>query len=586
VQACPTCTNNQNGQFSFTDGRAGGTGVAIANAALGLYDSYSEIGHRAYTIFRGNMYEGFAQDSWKYRQNLTINYGLRYTVIAPYHAEWGNMILFDPTLYDSSKAVTIDPATGLVQGTIDPKTGLVVGTGKDTLNGMVIPGSGFPSSAKNHFPEADPSQFDFSRLFRNVSNHYSNIQWSDIQPRVGIAYQLDHKTVFRAGAGRFVTRLGVSDSIFLGGNPPFQPNASVANGTVDALGPSIGGNNVLVVTSQSKNFKNPEAWAWNFTVERETFWKSLLSVGYVARRGVHLQRESDINQPTTAVVTAPANAGVNLNALRPYKGFGSIRQTDDVANSMYNSLQVAWNRRFSDGLQFGVSYTLSKSMDGGSNQRDVIPNTYDPGMMWGPSEFDARHILVFSYLYDLPFFKNHSNLSGKLLGGWQISGVTQFQTGLPCGAAHASDYAGVGLDSNFGCGVNGQYWTVNGVPKITGTFGSSGQWFSTTNPDGSPIFVQPAAGTFNHARVRDLIYQPGFQNWNLGLFKSFPVDEQRGFQFRAEAFNFINHPNWGGGSGGGVNFDPTSSNFGKVTTKGSGVGGGERNLQLSLRFYF
>src|SRR5205807_7914373 len=332
VQACPTCTNNQNGQFSFTDGRAGGTGVAIANAALGLYDSYSEIGHRAYTIFRGNMYEGFAQDSWKYRQNLTINYGLRYTVIAPYHAEWGNMILFDPTLYDSSKAVTIDPATGLVQGTIDPKTGLVVGTGKDTLNGMVIPGSGFPSSAKNHFPEADPSQFDFSRLFRNVSNHYSNIQWSDIQPRVGIAYQLDHKTVFRAGAGRFVTRLGVSDSIFLGGNPPFQPNASVANGTVDALGPSIGGNNVLVVTSQSKNFKNPEAWAWNFTVERETFWKSLLSVGYVARRGVHLQRESDINQPTTAVVTAPANAGVNLNALRPYKGFGSIRQTDDVAN--------------------------------------------------------------------------------------------------------------------------------------------------------------------------------------------------------------------------------------------------------------
>ncbi len=588
VQACPTCTNNQNGQFSFTDNRGGAptTGVAAANAALGLFDSYSEIGHRAYTIFRANMYESFAQDSWKFRQNLTINYGLRYTVVVPYHALWGNMILFDPTLYDSTKAVTIDPATGLVQGTIDPKTGLVVGTGKDTLNGMIIPGGGFPSSAKGRVPEADPSQFDFSRLFHNVPDHFSNIQWSDIQPRVGIAYQLDRKTVVRAGAGRFVTRLGVSDSIFLGGNPPFQPNASVANGVVDALGPSIGGNNVLVVTAQSKNFKNPEAWAWNFTIEREMFWKSLLSIGYVARRGVHLQRESDINQPTTAVVTDPANAGKNVNFLRPYKGFGSIRETDNVANSIYNSLQVAWNRRFSGGLQFGVSYTLSKSMDDGSNQRDVIPNTYDPRMMWGPSEFDARHILVFSYLYDLPVFKNRSNLTGKLLGGWQVSGVTQFQTGLPCGAAHASDYAGVGLDSNFGCGVNGQYWTVNGVPKIIGTFGSSGQWFSTNNPDGSSIFVVPANGTFNHARVRDLIYQPGFQNWNLGLFKSFPIDEQRGFQFRAEAFNFINHPNWGGGSGGGVNFDPTSSNFGKVTTKGGGVGGGERNLQLSLRLYF
>ncbi len=540
------------------------------------------------------MYESFAQDSWKFRQNLTINYGLRYTVIVPYHALWGNMILFDPTLYDSSKVVTVDPTTGLIVGTVDPTTGLVAGTGKDTLNGMVIPGSGFPSSAKGRVPEADPSQFDFSRLFHNVSNHYSNILWSDIQPRVGIAYQLDRKTVLRAGAGRFVTRLGVSDSIFLGGNPPFQPNASLVNGVVDALGTSgVSGNQApLVVTTQSKNFKNPEAWAWNFTFERETFWKSLLSVGYVARRGVHLQRESDINQPTTAVVAAhpcllPGAANpCKVDAFRPYQGYGSIRETDDVANSMYNSLQVAWNRRFSGGLQFGVSYTLSKSMDDGSNQRDVIPNTYDPGMMWGPSEFDARHIVVFSYLYDLPFFKNRSNLTGKVLGGWQVSGVTQFQTGLPCGAAHATDYARVGLDSNFGCGVNGQYWTVNGVPKIIGTFGSSGQWFSTKNPDGSSIFVVPANGTFNHARVRDLIYQPGFQNWNLGLFKTFPIREQRGLQFRAEAFNFINHPNWGGGSGGGVNFDPTSSNFGKVTTKGGGVGGGERNLQLSLRAYF
>jgi len=115
--------------------------------------------------------------------------------------------------------------------------------------------------------------------------------------------------------------------------------------------------------------------------------------------------------------------------------------------------------------------------------------------------------------------------------------------------------------------------------------------FVTKNPDGTPIFTAPAPGTFNTQRVRDLIYQPGFQNWNLGLFKSFPIGERSGVQFRAEAFNFINHPNWGGGSGGipgtnAVNFDPTSSNFGKVTTKGGGVGGGERNIQLSLRVYF
>jgi hypothetical protein len=578
VQACPTCTNNQNGQFLFTDSRAGGTGVAVANAALGLFDTYSEIGHRAYTIFRSNMYEGFAQDSWKVRQKLTINYGARYTVIVPYHAEWGNMIVFDPRFYNPAQAVTVDPKTGLITGspTIDQR-----------YNGMVIPGSGFPSSANGRVPEATSGLYN--DLFRNVPNHYSDIQWNDIQPRLGVAYQLGNKTVFRAGAGRFITRLGVSDSIFLGGNPPFQPNASVANGSADNPGAGGAAAIPLVVTSQTKAFRNPEAWNWNFTVEREMFWKSLLSVGYVGRRGLRLQREADINQPTTAVVAA--NPGVNINALRPYLGFGSIRQTDNVASSRYNSLQVAWNRRFTGGLLFGVSYTLSKSEDDGSNQRDVVPDTYDTSMLWGPSEFDARHMLVLNYLYELPFFKNSTALTGKLLGGWQISGVTQFQTGLPCGVAGATDSAGVGLDSNFGCGVNGQYWVVNGNPKIIGTFGPKGQWFATTNPDGSPIFTKPAPGTFNTQRVRDLIHQPGYQNWNLGLFKNFRIDEQRGFQFRAEAFNFINHPNWCGGSGcngtTNIGLNPANLNtFGKVLTKGGGVGGGERNLQLSLRFYF
>jgi Carboxypeptidase regulatory-like domain len=584
VSACSTCTNNQNGQFSFTDSRSGATGVAVANAALGLFDTYSEIGHRAYTIFRANMWEGFAQDSWKARQNLTINYGLRYSVIVPYHAEWGNMIVFDPKFYDPSKAVTINPATGLVVGTVDKKTGLVIGTGQDLYNGMVIPGTKFPSSALGRVPEADPNQFDFSRLFRGVPDHYSDIQWGQIQPRLGVAYQLNNKTVLRAGGGRFFTRLGVSDSIFLGGNPPFQPNAIVSNGAADNPGGGTGGV-PLLITTQAKNFRNPEAWNWNFTVERELPFKSMVSLAYVGRRGLHLQREADINQPTTAVVAA--NPGVkNINALRPYLGYGSIRQTDDVASSRYNSLQATWNRRFSDGLLFGFSYTLSKSMDNGSNQRDVVPNTYDPNSLWGPSEFDARHVFIANYLYQLPFFRQQQGVIGRVLGGWQISGISQFQTGTPCGVAQSKDFAGVGQDANFGCGVNGQYLVVNGKPKIIGTFGASGQWFATTNPDGSPIFAAPAPGTFNTQRVRNLIYQPGFQNWNMGLFKAIPVNERLRFQFRAEAFNVWNHPNWGGGSGGGVQFNPTSSTFGKVTTKGGGVGGGERNLQLSLRMEF
>ena len=517
------------------------------------------------------MWEGFAQDTWKFSQKLTFTLGARYTVIVPYHAVWGNMIVFDPALYNPALAPTVSPTTGLITGSP---------TIAQLYNGMVIPGSGFPSNASDHFPEASSGLYN--GLFRGLPNHYSDIQWGDIQPRVGIAYQLNKKTVVRTGAGRFFTRLGVSDSIFLGGNPPFQPNASVSFGTVD--NPGGGGTNTvpLVVTTQSKAFKNPESWTWNVTVERELPWNSMLSVGYVAHRGLHQQREADINQPTTAVVAA--NPGVNVNAIRPYLGFGTIRETDNVANSMYNSLQVNWSRRFSRNLQFGASYTLSKSMDNGSNQRDVVPDTYDISMLWGPSEFDTRHIFVANYLYQLPLLHGRNDVLGKALGDWQISGIVQYQTGQPCSAiAPNGEYAGVGSapDANWGCGNNGEFWVENGTPSLTKTFGPNGQWFTTT-AGGTPIFTAPPKGTFNTQRVRNILYQPGLENWNMGLFKSFPFNERTGLQFRAEAFNVWNHPNWNN-----PNLNPASGNFGKVLTKGSGSSGsGERNLQLSLRLYF
>jgi predicted heme/steroid binding protein len=583
VNACPTCTNNQNGQFFFGNTRSGQptSGLAVANAALGLFNTYSELGQRAYTVFRSHMYESFAQDSWKFNTKLTLDYGVRYTVIVPYHALWRNMAVFDPSLYDASKAVQIDPKTGAV----------IAGSG-DRYNGLVIPGSGWPSSAKGRFPEATSGTYDY--LFRGVPDHYSDIHWGQVQPRLGIAYQITPKTVIRAGAGRFFTRLGVSDSIFLGGNPPFQPTANVSFGFVDNPGGTLANSVPLTVTSQSKTFKNPEAWSWNFTVERELPWKSLVSAAYVGRRGLHLQREADINQPTTAVVAA--NPGVNIDALRPYKGYNSIRQTDNVATSLYNSLQLSWNRHFADGLMIGASYTLSKSMDNGSNQRDIVPDTYNTSNLWGPSDFDTRHIFVINYLYELPFFRNQQNPFGKVLGGWQVSGITQFQTGQPCGIAVNNDYAGVGqdgaMDSNtiglpYGGSSNcsgGQFWVVNGDPKILGKMAHNGSsdpnlYFQTTNADGTPIFTQPAPGTFNLQKgVRGRIYRPGLENWNIGLYKKFPVNERLGFQFRAEAFNAFNHPNWGSPA-----MDPTNlKTFGKVLGKTDDV----RNLQLSLRLYF
>jgi hypothetical protein len=263
---------------------------------------------------------------------------------------------------------------------------------------------------------------------------------------------------------------------------------------------------------------------------------------------------------------------------------------------MYNGLQVSWNRRFTAGSMFGFTYTFSKSMDNSSNYRDIVPDTYNTSNLWAPSEYDARHDVIVNYLYDLPFFKGQTNLTGKLLGGWEITGSAQFQTGQPCGVGLNNDYAGVSSTDlgSFGCGTNtqeGQFWVMNGTPTILGNFaGSNGganqpKYFATTTSSGAPLFTPPAPGTFNLQKgVRNSIYGPGFQNWNVALFKKFAINERTGFEFRAEAYNFVNHPNWAQiGQTGGLNLIPTSSQFGEVTQKSTS---NPRQLQLSLRYYF
>jgi hypothetical protein len=226
-------------------------------------------------------------------------------------------------------------------------------------------------------------------------------------------------------------------------------------------------------------------------------------------------------------------------------------------------------------------------MDDGSAQRDIIPYTYDAHYLWGPSNFDARHVFIVNFLYDLPIFRGNHGITGKLLGGWQISGIFQAQTGTPCSVMLNNDYAGVGQDGNFDGCESGQFWQMNGTIDYPHQFdyasGNPGSvnnyWFRTTNPDGTPIFTPPAAGTFvTQKGIRNTIYSPGFNNWNLGLFKSFAINERSGFQFRAEAFDAFNHPNLSA-----PDRNPTHTDtFGKVTGKTNDA----RNLQLSLRFYF
>jgi hypothetical protein len=574
VSTVPGGSSNQNGTFVFTDTRTGlgaTSGVGLANLALGLADSYTEIGQRAYTIYRGFLYEWYAQDSWKVSQKLNIDYGVRQTITIPYKALWGNQIFFDPALYSASTAPTVNKTTGNVN----------VGSG-NLYDGMVIPGSGWPSDACGH-GVTQACGTAYNSLFHNYPDYYGQINYQ-FQPRLGLAYSVNDKTVLRAGIGRYLTRFGLLDNIFPGANSPFQPFVTVNNVSVDNPGAALSGAATppLTVTTEARNNKPPSSWNWNFTVQRQLPFKSVLEVAYVGRRGLNLPEVFDINQPTAGALQA--NPGVNVNALRPYAGFASIQDEENVGQSWYNALQVSWNRRFTSGFSYGLSYTFSKSTDNTSNYRDIVPDTYNTSNLWGPSEFNATHVVVINYLYTLPFFKDASKLSGKLLGGWQISGVNQFQTGTPCGIGTSNDYAGVGEVGSFGCGSEGQFYNINGPITYPGQFnaggGSTAHYFNVTVPGTSntPLFTAPAAGTFNLSKgVRNSIYQPGFQDWNLSLFKTFAIKESQRLEFRAEAFDVNNHPNWSG-----PNLNPTSSTFGEVT----GKTGLARNLQLSLRYAF
>ena len=576
VSTVPGGSSNQNGTFQFSDARTGmgaTTSVSIANLAVGLADSYTEIGPRAYTIYRGYLYEWFAQDSWKATQKLHLDYGVRETITVPWSALWGNQIFFDPALYKPAQAVQVDAKTGNV----------LIGTG-DTYNGMVIPGSGWPSNAVGHGVTAAATSA-YNNLFHNLPGYYININYQ-FQPRLGIAYQVTDKTVIRTGLGRYLTRVGGGGggggNIFPGANSPFQPFVTVTNVSVDNPGASLGNaaQAPLTVTTLPRELKPPEAWNWNFTVQRQLMWNSVAEVAYVGRRGLHQVQSKDINQPVAGSVQI--NPGVNVNALRPYKGFASIQMETSDSNSMYNALQLTWSRRLAKGFAFGFSYTLSKSLDGSSTYRTLVPDSYNTRNLWGPSEFDTRHAVVIHYIYELPLFRSTGTAAGKLLGGWQISGVTQFQTGTPCGVGSANDYAGVGEVGSFGCGNAGQFWVINGKPTVLKQFSNSAsspnQYFAVTNSSGQPIFTPPAAGAFNlQPGVRNSIYGPGFQDWNIGLFKKFALNDRSGFEFRAEAFDFLNHPNWSAPS-----FNPTATTFGKVTSKSTLA----RNLQLSLRLYF
>ncbi|HEY8148829.1 MAG TPA: carboxypeptidase regulatory-like domain-containing protein [Vicinamibacteria bacterium] len=567
VSILPGDTNNQNGRFEFTDSRSGGTGLAVANAALGLFTNYGEIGKRSKTDWRSLGVDVFVQDSWKARSNLTLEGGFRYVYWPPHYAKLNNAAMFDPEFYNPAQAVRIDPRTGALV----PNSG-------DPYNGVAFPGDGFPSDASGKIEAA--SNPDLQRLFRGLPRGFSETHATVFEPRLGVAYRLNDKTALRLGAGIYHTRLQLNDSTLLGGNPPIQFKVGVTNGNVDQPAGASRANFPLVMTEQDPVFNHPTAYNWSLSLQRELPFDVVADLTYVGRMGLHLQRERNINQLQPG--TTFANPGVNVNALRPYLGFATIRLSENSGRSIYHGMQVNLERRFRNGLGFGAAYTLSELRDNGSDKRNLLFNAYDDSGYWSVSDNDRTHLFNVHYLYELPLWRKQDTLLKKILGGWQVSGVTYFQSGRPLVVWRGDDVAGVG-------DTTAQPWDLVGDPSIDNPQFSNGRavdqnfWFNTA------AFKEPARGTFGNAgRNPKGLRAPGFQSWDIALFKNIPLGGTRRIQLRLEAFNFINHPNLGDPNAGqsgallaGVNVDPKSADFGRVLTKTS-----ERNIQLGAKFSF
>jgi hypothetical protein len=557
----PGATNNQNGQFVFTDTRGGepSSNVAVANAALGLFDTYGEIGLRSYTVFLSNMYDYFVQDSWHATPRMVVEFGLRHGIMLPYYAKWGNMSVYSPSNYSSSTAPTVSSSTGYV-------------TGSNLYDGVVIPGTGFPGSANGHVSSSILNG-SYSDLFYGYPRGYNPMIWTAIQPRVGISYSLGEKTAIRLGAGRYMDRLGISDNVHLGGNPPFQPSATVSYGSVDDPGGNGTNNYPINMTSYAYHFPSPEAWSWTLTAERDLSKLGIFSLGYVGRRGIHLQHLENINQLQAG--TTYANSGINTDALRQYKGFSVIQQQTNSGRSIYHALEANLKRRVNNGATIGIAYTWSKDLDTASDSGTNIPNHYDPMEYYGPADYDTRQMMVINYVWDIRYGADLANpMFRTALSKWQVSGTMQFQSGTPQSVATSDDYAGVGP------GSGSQLWDITGPIQMyrkssPNNTNANAYWFST-----SP-FSQPADGTFAPRETRNQVYGPGFQSWNIAMQKTIPLGSDRNLlKFRAEAFNFTNHPNLDN-----PNVTPTSSTFGKVTGKGSTYAS-DREFQFGLRYQF
>jgi len=590
-----TKTENATAGFAtFNFGSAVNGNDPFANFLLGQADSYTQpnkdtIPHLDYTNF-----EAYVQDDWKITPRLTLNLGVRYSYFPSPSDSNHTLVNFDPALYNPANAPNIvtTPKT--------PDGNFAAGNAATYANGLIFPTGATCSNAKAIAPLATCSPFG------SGINPNSNNNWG---PRIGFAYDPfgNGKWAVRAGYGLFYDRTlnGIWEQNAFS-DPPLVQTTSITNNGTSSLnlfdnfqvGTAAGaplGPNALTTTgagglNQSPTFKVPSYQDYNVSVQHELMPNTVVELGYVGTKGTHLLGDIDTNQPTVA--TRVANPGVGINAIAPYLGYGLITARNPVFTSNYNSLQVAVNRRLSHGLLIGASYTWSKLLTTNPLDRALIAyDTYNLKQSYGLSTLNTPQILVISYVYQLPFYQSQSGL-GRLLGGWELSGIVNFQTGQSQIIDQENDPWSLVTTTNStqACTIS---VTTTSCPLYPGGLGLPSQappnsgvradqvpGVSTSGPKTPAEYFNTAAfttavGHFGSA-APGAVLGPGFQRWDTSLFKNIKFGERAALQLRLETFNTFNH-----GSPNMIVTDVNSPTFGQVN--GYHI---PRNVQIGAKVNF
>ncbi len=328
--------------------------------------------------------------------------------------------------------------------------------------------------------------------------------------------------------------------------------------------------NLMIVTG-TPAFKVPNYANYNLSVQRQLLSTTTFEIAYVGNVARHMIGTIDINQPTMAA--RGANPTVDVNAIRPYLGFGHLEAIAPLFTSNYNSLQASLNHK-AHGLTLGAAYTWSKSLTTMSADRESgeTSNTYNPKMDYGPATSNTPQVAEVSYVYDLPFLRQQHGLEGRVLGGWELSGITSFVSGSSFQANQTGDPFNV--NGNNGVGLaqqNGPWATQSTRPNLVAPIQkikTPAQWFSTSS-------FQEATGAWGTEKNGSLL-GPGVQRWDIAAIKNVKVTERTNFQLRGEFFNAFNHENF-------QNVDSVISDtsFGAVTS-----GHAPRIIQVAGKFIF